>query len=260
MRENVIEKGELKAKMLNFLSSSSAPLKAEEKDKKSQDKVPVPIRQTLLHNRALMSSGAKGGSKISPHKIEVIRTRISITGSVTGAAAAALAPVVNVDPTASSEFASFAQLFDECKVHGGTLYFRIASSGGSPSYTDLALAYDPLDSTVYASVAGILVADQKVGPLVALSSTGVAGIILDPEPVNKTGFWTLKFVCPEAAQKVASGTAADQEVVTGLWCSTNQSLTPKYGFIKGYVTAGGASVVLSLYYYLVMDISFRSRT
>jgi hypothetical protein len=247
--------------MLNFLSTSTAA-KDDGKDKKAQDAkipLPVPMRHTLLHNRAILS-GAKGGAKGGSRKLETIRTRLVATGNVSAAANTAVTAVVNVDPTASSEFTSFAALFDEVKVHGGSFHFRVASAGGSPSYTDLAVAYDPMDSTVYGSVSGILVADQHIGPLIALASTGVTASIFDPEPVNKTGFWTLKFRCPEQGQKVASATAADQEITTGLWSSTNLSLTPKYGFIKPYVPAAGASVVIAIYYYLVMDVSFRSRT
>jgi len=215
-------------------------------DKNDLKMVRVP---KLLANR----SGGKGKTGLTH-----LRTRLVISGSVASAANTALTGVINIDPSGSSEWASFQALFDEVKVRGGVMHFHCATAGGSPSDIDCAIAYDPLNGGAYGSVAAVLVADQHLlfrGTVPALTT-----IIESPQPYNKTGFWSFKFKCPNGASKIASATAADVEVCTGEWADTNNSATPKYGFIKSYGSSGGASVVFALYYYIVLDVEFRSRS
>jgi hypothetical protein len=238
---------------------SKAEIKKLKDDVKSSTSTPPMAIQPSVTSigRSLLSGRARTGPKM---KLNNLRTKICVGLSSSSAAAAANAAVFNIDPSVSSEYASFTNLYDEIIVHGGEFDFRLSSTGGAPTFTTGALAYDPTDTSTYGSVEGVLVGSQKYGPFMALSSTGVAGVLFDPEPVNQTGFWKLKFRCPTGGSKIASATAADQEIVTGMWASCNGSVNPKWGFIKAYVAAAGATVVLTISGYLTMDCEFRSRT
>jgi len=192
-------------------------------------------------------------------KLNFVRTKLAISGSSSSSANTGLALVINVDPSASSEFTNFQALFDEVKVTGGQFHYDFASSGGSPSFTDAAIAYDPIDLSAYATTVGVLVASQCGGIIRLHSATGTAALLEASQSVTRKGFYDFHFKCPDGPQLVATNSAAANQVVTGEWSATNQ--TPmQYGFIKGYVTAAGSSVVTTIYYYLIMDVMFRSRT
>lgn len=222
-------------------------VKVDQKEVSEKEDPPV-SKSKLLSGRARL-----GRSKLS-----VIKTRLAISGSVSSSAATALSTVINVDPSSSAEWTNFQQLFDEVKVYGGVLHFHVLTAGGTPIEQEFALAYDPTNGGAYTSVAGVLVADQSVLKRATVSSAAAA---LDaPQPVNNSGFWEFRFKCPEAPQKVASNVLVDAEVCTGLWADVTNSVTPKYGYIKPYAPSAGASVVFSIYYYLVLDCAFRSRS
>jgi len=220
-------------------------------EKGKSDPVPVthPVLRSLLRNRM----GGKGG------RLQNVRTTLAFVGSQSSAANTALQFVQNVDPSTSAEFASFASLFDECKVHGGVIRLDVGTSGGTPTFTDLAMAYDPVDPSVYTNISAVLVASHHIGPLKLEASTAVGAQLNGPAPVDKSGYWSLKFKCPNGPQVSGTNSAAANEVVTGMWASTAQ--TPMFfGFMKGYVPGAGTSVVVTTYYYLILDIEFRSRT
>jgi len=226
----------------------------EQDDKEDLNKKTAADDVKIVRVPKLLSNRSGGRGKGLTH----LRTRLVISGSVQSAANTALTSVINIDPSGSSEWANFQAIFDEVKVRGGVMHFHCATAGGSPSDADFAIAYDPMNAGVYGNIAAVLVADQHMllrGTVPALTT-----IIESPAPQTKTGFWTFKFKCPKGASKVASNTAADVEVCTGEWADTNNSVTPKYGFIKPYTPAAGASIVFAIYYYIILDTEFRSRS
>jgi hypothetical protein len=191
-------------------------------------------------------------------RMRQMTTRLAVGTSATSAANTGLAYVFNIDPSASAEFASFATLFDEVKVHGGEIHYDFSSSGGTPTFVDTAGAYDPVDSSPYTNVVSVLVASQNTGPH-KLESGLKTATLNGGEAVNRTGFWKYGFKCPEGTQVVPTNSAAATQVVTGQWAATAQ--TPmQYGFFKGYVQGGGTSVVVNMYIYIIMHVTFRSRT
>lgn len=58
------------------------------------------------------------GEKLKP-RLNTWRTKLSVAGSANSSSGSALALVINVDPSGSSEFTSLASIFDEVKVLGG---------------------------------------------------------------------------------------------------------------------------------------------
>lgn len=206
------------------------------------------------------------GGRIKP-KLNNLRTKMAVGSSISSASGGALSTVINVRPSALSEFASFQALFDEFKVHGGVLHFNTflvgAGTAAIVGLDDVAIAYDPVDNSAFATVAGVLVSSQHIGPLntsgVSDASATSASVVrtIAPVPHTKHGFWQFPFRCPKSPQFVPNNS---QQVMTGEWSATNISNTQSdYGYLKPYV-AGAGSTTSTLNYYLVMDVEFRSRT
>jgi len=195
------------------------------------------------------------GQRIS---LPEIKTRLAWGGSITSSANTALTTVINVDPSTSAEFTNFVSLFDEVKVVGGVMHFDFVSSGGTPTFVDTALGYDPVNLGVYTSVAEVLVAQQNTGPL-KLETAVATAVLNGPSVVGRTGYWQFPFEVPKGPSAVSTNSAAANQVVTGMWSATGQ--TPMiYGFIKPYIQGAGSSVVVTMFYYMVIDVLFRTRT
>jgi len=203
------------------------------------------------------------GGRVKP-KLNNLRTRMAISSTLNGSSGTAITTVINVRPAGFSEFASFAALFDEFKVHGGTLHFNVWATGQNNLVVgnDVAFAYDPVDNAVYASVAGALVASQHIGPITAMGTTdasvpSTAARTAAPQAATAHGFWKFNFKCPLEPQFVPNNS---QQVMTGEWCDTNiSSSLGDYGYLKPYVTSAG-STTANVSYYLVLDVEFRCRT
>lgn len=203
------------------------------------------------------------GGHVRP-KLNNLRTKIAVSGTINGSSGTAISTVINVRPAAYSEFASFQALFDEFKVHGGVLHFNYWATGQTNLVVgnDAAIAYDPVDNSAYASVAGVIVASQHIGPICGVgacdaSLASTAARTAAPVCTSKHGFFHFPFRCPKQPQFVANNS---QQVMTGEWCATNiTSSQGDYGYLKPYVTSAG-STTTTLSYYLVLDIEFRART
>ena len=214
-----------------------------------------PDLKALLH-----AMGGRGGRP----RLNNLRTKIAVNSTINGSSGTAISTVINVRPAAYSEFASFAALFDEFKVHGGVLHFNIWATGQTNLVVgnDAAIGYDPVDNAAYASVTGVLVSSQHIGPIQAMAVTdaslaSTAARTAAPSATSKHGFWAFPFKCPKQPQFVPNNS---QQVMTGEWCDTNiSSSLGDYGYLKPYVTSAG-STTAAVSYYLVLDIEFRSRT
>lgn len=196
-------------------------------------------------------------------RLNNLRTKMVIGSFIQGSSATAITTVINVRPSAFSEFASFAALYDEFKVHGGTFKYNLYGTGQTNAIVlDGAVGYDPVDNATYASTAGVLVASQSHGPVTVAGITDAslassAARTIAPASHTKTGFYTFTFECPKGSQMVSNNS---QQVCTGNWCDTNiSSSLGDYGYIKPYISAAGSTTMV-LTYYLVLDVEFRSRT
>jgi hypothetical protein len=228
--------------------------KKTDNDNKSSDVTPR-VKTVLRQGKG------KGGK---PGKLNPIRTKIWVAGDAASSSGTAYNTVINVRPSASSEFTSFAALFDEFKVHGGTIHFATWATGQTNAVVDVdgCVVYDPDDNTAYTSVLTALAASQKIGPISISGGTdsSVAGSTartFAPIPTSRTGYFRFKYKCGPGPH---STTGNSQQVVTGNWCSTNITNTQgDYGYVKPIISAAG-STVIDFRYYMEMDVEFRSRT
>jgi len=245
------------SKFLSVTEPSAAVDKtADVKDKKVADSIAL-LPKTLKMVLKGTGKGKKG-------KLNNLRTQMWIAFDNASGSGAALGTVVNVRPSATAEWTSFASIYDEFKVHGGAVHFQIFANGQTNLITDVSgvVVYDPDDNTAYTSVTTALVASQKFGPfnISGVTDSSVAGSTARtsaPVPTSKTGMYVFKFKCPPGPH---STTGNGQQVVTGQWCSTNITNTQgDYGYIKPAVDAAG-STVTDMKGYLMMEVEFRSRT
>jgi len=206
--------------------------------------------------------GTLGKGKRS--KLKNLRTELWVAFDNSSSSATALSTVINVRPSASGEWTSFAGIYDEFKVHRGAVHFQIYANGQTNLIVDIGgvVVYDPDDNTAYSSVTTALAASQKFGPfnITGVTDSSVAGSTARtsaPVPVSKTGMYIFHFRCPPGPH---STTGNGQQVVTGQWCSTNITNTQgDYGYIKPLIEAAG-STVTDMKGWLMMDCEFRSRT
>jgi len=219
------------------------------------------MMHSVTHNGNLHFGGRRshyGG------RLNNLRTRLAINATINGSSGTAISTVINVRPAAFSEFSSFQALFDEFKVHGGVLHFNYWATGQTNLVVgnDAAIAYDPVDNSAYASVAGVLVASTHIGPICGVGVTdaslaSTAARTAAPTCTSKHGFFNLPFKCPGGPQQVPNNS---QQVMTGLWCDTNiSSSLGDYGYLKPYFTSAG-STTTTVSYYLILDVEFRNRT
>ncbi len=214
----------------------------------SDGKGTVPLKNLLT--RAV---GKKGGVG----KLKNLKMDLWTGAELNGVANTVYTTAINVDPSASAEYSSIAQLYDEVIVHGGTVHMSLTSSGGTPVEVHWACVYDPEESSAYSTLTAALSASQKCGPLRACP-TNYTGITMT-QPTSKTGMITWKFKCPRGAQKTTAGGATSDALCTGQWTSTAQSGN-YYGFLKPFIEAMGTSVVANFSVFLCMHCEFRSRT
>jgi len=183
-------------------------------------------------------------------KLKPVTTRLVWSGQSSSSANTAQAPVINVDPYLSSEFSSYAALYQECKVMGGSVMYIISSTGGSvtalPSFS--VICYNTMENTALSNIVSGLTHTSK--KLVGLQQTSD----VTPRCVNSDGFHRFTFKCPTESQANTS----DLTNVVGLWSGTNETAA-LYGFLKSYIPALGSGVVSTISYFVDLDIKFRQR-
>lgn len=207
----------------------------------------------LTMSRALKSAlmGSKG-------KMRTLRTKVIIPYSNASAANTALATVTSLTLGSSAEYSSFAALFEEYYVHGGVVHWRATTNAATVAAPVTGvLVYDPEDTSALTSVFDGLSYQQVDGPK---SLPGGASGLTTPASETASGFWKFPFRCPAGAQVNKNSGADAPNIATGLWCSTTDTGNAICGCFKPYFQAGGTSIVLTLTVYVVVDVSFRSRT
>jgi len=191
-------------------------------------------------------AGKKGKGGVG----NVVMTRLVAKYSTVSAAGAAITSVQALSPLGVQDFSSYAALYDLVRVKKVEVMVRL-ESGVLNGSLDYAVAFDPSNLGAYASVADVLTARHHVGPLIAYGTVSVG-----TASVNKTGFQ--RFTARLEQERVTNdGTAAN--AVGGGWIGTSDT-TAVVGWLKPYVSAAGGAIVQTLFYYVVYDVEFKSRT
>lgn len=178
-----------------------------------------------------------------------VRTRLAVSFSNGSGAGLALAFAQRIRPGDSAEFSSFAALYDEYKCHGTQVLYHMAASA-IPANTDFVACYDP-SSGLLTNIAEGLVAEQHTYFNTGSSNAGT--ITAWPLSVAKDGHFKQRIKIPSGVV-TASGL-----VIDGGWVSTADS-TADFGYWKGWATAGGGAIVVTVGGHFIMDVEFRMRS
>lgn len=173
-------------------------------------------------------------------------------------AAAAQAPMFNIRPSLSSEFANLTALYDVYKVHSVKALYHVVITSSTTASTnmDVVAMYDAADN-INALASVISAMSAKHHKLVVFNAypNGSAGIAF-PSCVSKDGYFTFNFPVPQEPISLAinSGTST---IVTGTWVPTTVT-TVDFGAIKMYVQAPAAGVTTVDMIY-GMSVTFKDR-
>jgi hypothetical protein len=141
------------------------------------------------------------------------------------------------------------------RVLRATIYTRVASSVAitvgdtPPAY---AWAYDPANSGAFASVVGVLLTTQHVGPF-ALNNYTESGPLVE----NKSGYMKRVVKVPNPILPTAGASTANENVGSG-WFATSD-VSAVCGYWKGFVD-GATSTVTGVDIFVIYDLEYRSRT
>jgi hypothetical protein len=213
--------------------------------------VPPPsLLKAKLKTKLKLGRSVKGAGKTP-----VLKTRLVFTGGNSSAANTALATVVSMLPSSSSEFAGFATLYEECKVTGGRVLFNLTATNVSTAVPTLGvISYDPTVATALASVAdGAEDAQHRV--FATPPQDGLASLQMTPKAVEALGLMSFAWHVPKGA---SARTTSSTAVFSGEWSSTADA-SDLYGYIKVYIPAQGASASSTWNYVVYLDVEFRSR-
>jgi hypothetical protein len=180
-----------------------------------------------------------------------LRTTLVITSVSTSAANTALTTVLALTPSYSSEFSSFAALFDSVKVHGCRVNYSISASAAITSPSLAVVAYQPTDVSALTSIASGCETDQH--QLVSLAPAALTSA--QPQAVTSRGLWSKQFIVPKGSPARSSATST---TFGNEWASTSDT-DDAFGYLKIYLGALGTGVVSTWTYVLYVDCSFRAR-
>jgi hypothetical protein len=158
--------------------------------------------------------------------------------------------VQRIRPGDSAEFTSLSALFDEYKNVSAETHFFVGRSAISTNVFG-ACGYDPMISTAYGSVEGVVVAQQYVGPF-AINEAGIA----PTSSVAKSGLWSLHAKMPEGSQYEYGAVTG---IATGVWTDSNTTAVD-YGYFKFCILAAGASNTTFISQIVKMHCLWRCRS
>jgi hypothetical protein len=219
---------------------------------KSLSGLPIPPLKRSGENvfslSSVKSSVAKAGVKLP-----VVRTKLWFPANNTSAANTANTFSFGVAPSGSTEFASFAALYEECKVSSGAVHFDVSTSAAPlTNNTDLSvISYDPLSVAALTSVAdGCEDAQHKL-----FKSSSLLSTLTSPLPVTGRGLWRFPFKVPSGSARTTASTA----VFGGSDWSLTADASDVYGYLKWYIPALGAAITSTIQSMIELDVEFRSR-
>lgn len=186
-------------------------------------------------------------------KMNEIRSILNFTGSFATTAATDYANNLNINPSLSTEYTSFSNIWDEMIVDSGKLEWTCQATTTFTTNNGAARAvvcFDPLDATVLGSLSNGLQHSQHKQ---FVTSTAIYQTF--PLPENKDGYWTFRWKTPKGVARTTNSS-----VVFGHeWCSTSDT-TDVYGYLKWFIPTGGATGVWTVHYTWTLNCRFRCRT
>jgi hypothetical protein len=207
------------------------------------------LRKTL----AVLKTGSNK-SGLSP-----TRTKLYYASTITGSAGAAITPVYPIVIGDLTEVVSaWAELYDECKLHGGRVMFRVRDAGADVVGKWGVVCYDPADDATLTTLLGGLEHSQK--KLFGFGRSTDSQVT--PVPVNKDGFYSFPFTTKGVRAIETLPAAGIPFNAPGLWHDLRASSSTTGcadGSIK-YHLEGSSNNTLSLEQIIELDISFRSRS
>lgn len=231
------------------LPPSSKDLKEEDRKSKDVATLPDPKMMTVTAIRGVLHGSGK--------RLASLRTRFIVRHSSTSGAGAALNAVVTLNPMATPEQSGIALLFDEFKVHGFKHAWSVRSNISTLiEFADCAVAYDPVNSGTYGSVAAALEANQHDGPYQVSNMQQGASFGTAPLGLTKGGFWVKDYIVPPS---IAVNPGSSTEVIGQQWCSVSDT-NATVGYLKPYIeptSTGGTTVFQG---YIEYDVTLRSRS
>jgi hypothetical protein len=212
-------------------------------------------RMRLVHLARPMGKGGRS-------KLAETRTWLTNDISFNSGVNTSIAAVTNVTPMTCNDYASYASLYDQVKVHAVKVAATYLYSVPSTVYgarTIVTIGFDPSDATVPASTVDQLSVSQHAGPwLITSPYFAAVGQPYQQAPgeviMTRGGFHMHKFVIPRGSARSSANVAT----MGNEWADTADALD-YWGFLKTYVEAGGAAGVIAVRYFLFLDVSFRSR-
>jgi len=217
----------------------------------------VSKEDSALFSRVIKTMiGRFGKPKLQPFRTRIVQARTSTSS----AAGAALSWNPSVEPALSGEWTYFSALFDEAKVHGGELRYAVTQSAGSVSTTAPpwnAVAYDPLNSGSASGIAQLLTSSQHRSEVFGLGP-GYAVAAGALNVVSPNGYRSLHFRCPKGASMSTSSITNATGNIPGQWGSTSDT-ADTWGYLHGYHESLGNTAVVTIVFYVILDVTFRSR-
>lgn len=236
-------------------------------DVKTLSKAIGPSTDDVLRSKLsqlLTTAAPEQGNSHAPSAMrKTIRRRLNqvelilpVSAGLTNGATNVLSGIVNVDPTASTEWSSLQQLYDEYRLVGGVIHFTTLTTaqlvGAATSDTMLVLCYDPVDNTALTNTRnGCELSQHKLFAFPVSGSTAVA-----PGASPYEFRWNVPL--KEGVSVSSTGTLFTSP---GVWKNlpSNGSNGSTDGFIKSYWTNAAASAANVIGMVIYYRIQFRSR-
>lgn len=191
-----------------------------------------------------------------------IKTKMYYEVSTTPASNTALALASGICADNSSEFAGFAGLYDEYRILGGRIKFRIQNSQGSPNASCqwAAMGFDSSYATVPSSTVDVLESTQSA---VYGIDPAIANNFLSPLGTSDNGHYTFEFHIPRETVANAAVVTGGVGVVAnfpGQWIASASTAGTSSGYIRTYVPTPGSSNTLVYRAIVELDVEWRERT
>jgi len=234
----------------------AVPLTGVEKVTSFVDGKQVPF---VLRSNPRVSAAPRAMGR-GPLRMKPIRvTLASPQTAVSSAAGAALSNTIGMSPATFTDWSSFAAVYDECKVLGGSVYQKLIlpyTAAVAVQASVWTTVYDPIDGVALANIGNALTYAQTMGPQICVRDINTAVIPCGESPASATrnGFHTLRFKVPRGAAR----NTANPTWVQGEWSATGDA-GDIYGFVKSFAVGHTGLQYATLISVITLDVEFRSR-
>jgi len=211
---------------------------------KDEIKLAALIKQT----RSAVPRGVGRGSK---GKNNEIRTILNYTNTFVTVAASDNSTVLLLNPSSSTEFTTFASLWDEIIVDSGHIDFTCAITTNYTSANGqcrAVVAFDPVTAAALGSLSNGLQHSQHF----QFQHTNATTM---PASLNKTGVYHFRWKTPRGTAREKS----DATLFGHDWSPTAES-NNIYGYLKWYIPSVGATGLSTVYYTTCLNCRFRCRS